>query len=153
MTTRRLLTWLTALVAALAVLPAAATAQKASFTDVEDEVMCISCNVPLNVAESPQADATRREIRRLIDQGLDKEQIKDRLVAQYGTNVLADPDTDGFGLATVLVPLGAAAALVGILLLLLPRWRRRKPSGPEEVAPLPEPDLERLEADMARYDR
>ena len=32
----------------------------ASFADVEDEVMCVSCNVALNVAESPQADAERK---------------------------------------------------------------------------------------------
>jgi len=151
---RRAIALVLGALALAAPLPAAHAAT--SFTDVEDEVMCISCNVPLNVAESPQADATRREIRRLIDQGLSKDDVKDRLVAQYGPNVLAEPEDEGFGLVAYLVPVAAAALLIALLLLLLPRWRRR---GETEAAEHPEPaavspdDERRLEADMALYDR
>ena len=145
------------LVLLLAAAPAAAQQGRASFTDVEDEVMCISCNVPLNVAESPQADATRRLIRDLIADGLTKEQIKDELVDQYGANILAEPEDDGFGLAAYLVPIAAAAVLVAVLLTLLPRWRRRTPAGdaggPATAPAVSRADAARLDADMARYDR
>ena len=46
-----------------------------SFTDVEDEVMCDTCNVPLNIAESARADQLRREIRIKIARGASKQQI------------------------------------------------------------------------------
>ena len=39
--------------------PAGAAAPRASFNDVEDELMCDTCNVPLNIAESPRADQER----------------------------------------------------------------------------------------------
>ena len=44
--------------------PAALAAQpRASFNDIEDEVMCDTCNVPLNIAESARADQERTQIR------------------------------------------------------------------------------------------
>jgi cytochrome c-type biogenesis protein CcmH/NrfF len=152
-----------ALVAALTILSMAAPAAQAatprtSFNDVEDEVMCVSCGVPLNIAESPQADRERVEIRRLIAKGLTKDQVKDELVATYGRNVLALPDNKGFGLAAYLVPIGIGAAIVAFLAFLLPKWRRRqRTSGGAfaQAAPAPtlsDADARRLDEDLARYD-
>src|SRR4029078_1069562 len=83
----------------------------ASFADVEEEVMCVSCNVALNVAESPQADAERKYIRELIAKGDDKEQVKRALVAVYGNNVLALPKSEGINWAAYLVPIALVATL------------------------------------------
>ena len=71
---------------ALALAPAAALGAqpRASFNDVEDEVMCDTCNVPLNIAESDRADQERAAIRRLIAQGLTKQQILAELKSTYG---------------------------------------------------------------------
>jgi cytochrome c-type biogenesis protein CcmH len=76
-----------ALVVALLVAPAAAQAPepRASLPDIEDEVMCPVCGVTLELAtESPQANQEREFIRTLIAQGLTKDEIKDRLVAEFG---------------------------------------------------------------------
>jgi cytochrome c-type biogenesis protein CcmH len=48
-----------------------------------------------------------------IAEGLDKEQIKDALVAEYGPEVLAIPETEGFDLAAWLVP-GAAIVVAAV---------------------------------------
>jgi cytochrome c-type biogenesis protein CcmH/NrfF len=74
-----------ALLLLLALAPGAALAAqpRASFNDVEDEVMCDTCNVPLNIAESARADQERAEIRRLIARGLTKQQILAELKATY----------------------------------------------------------------------
>ena len=50
----------------------AAPAQRASLHAVENEVMCVSCGVPLAIAESPQADRRAPQITRLIDAGQDQ---------------------------------------------------------------------------------
>ena len=68
--------------------------------------MCVTCKIPLNVAESPQADRERAFIRELIDEGRDEAQIKHALVGQYGTTVLALPPASGFDLTVYLVPRG-----------------------------------------------
>ncbi len=145
-----------AAIAALAALaPAAAHAEPASLVDVEDEVMCVTCNVPLNIAESPQADRQRALIRGLIARGRDKEQVKAALVAEYGEDVLALPDEDGVGLAAYLVPVALIAALAAGLALLLPRWRRRRPAPAAAGAggDLRPGEAVRLDEDLARYDR
>jgi len=144
-----------AAIAALAASAPAAQAEPASLVDVEDEVMCVTCNVPLNIAESPQADRQRALIRGLIARGRDKEQVKAALVAEYGEDVLALPDEDGVGLAAYLVPVALIAALAAGLALLLPRWRRRRPApaAAGAGADLRPGEAVRLDEDLARYDR
>lgn len=148
---RRLLCALVVL--ALATTPAAAFAAPASLVDIEDEVMCTTCNVALNVAESPQADRERAFIRGLIAKGLDKRQIKAALVDEYGEDVLALPKPDGVGWTAYAVPIGLVVVLAGGLALLLPSWRRRSPQGiGDATAPaLSDADERRLDEDLGRY--
>jgi cytochrome c-type biogenesis protein CcmH len=141
----------------LALAPAAVAAQpRTSFNDVEDEVMCDTCNVPLNVAESDRADQERAAIRKLIAQGLTKDQIKAKLKAQYGPGILATPQDSGFSLAVWWVPVAAVVAVLGLLAALLPRWRRRTRDGAEGSPPqgreLTAGEAQRLDEDLARYD-
>lgn len=132
---------------------------RASFNDVEDEVMCVTCNVPLNVAESPQADQQREQIRGLVADGLTKQQILDSLVKEYGDdNILAAPKAEGINIAAYAVPIGVGVLLLVGMALALPRWRRRAPAaafGPSGAgAPsLTATDARRLDEDLARYER
>jgi cytochrome c-type biogenesis protein CcmH len=129
---------------------------KTTLPDVEDEVMCPICGTALNLSASPQADRERAFINKLIAAGKTKDQIKDELVAQYGTQVLAEPPKSGFDLAAWLVPaagIGLAAIAIAIGLR---RWRRAgRGGGPPSSRtgqPLDPSDAERLDADLARYD-
>ena len=154
-------------VAAMLLLPALAVASsavvvnpqqpKTTLPDVEDEVMCPVCGTALNLSFAPQADRERAFIRREIAAGKTKDEIKDDLVAQYGTEVLAEPPKSGFDLTAWLVPAVAlllAAIAIGIGLR---RWRRGPPTrrGPppgDGAGPLEPAEAERLKADLARYD-
>jgi cytochrome c-type biogenesis protein CcmH len=135
---------------------ASAAPPRASLPAIESQVMCVTCKIPLNVAQSPQSDRERAFIQSLIDQGQSEAQIKSALVGQYGPTVLALPSTHGFDLAAYLVPLLVLAAVLGLLALLLPRWRRDSrstaagpPTDEESLSPA---DRARLEADLARFD-
>jgi cytochrome c-type biogenesis protein CcmH len=136
--------------AALAPLAAA----RPSLPTIERQVMCVTCKIPLNVAQSPQADRERAFIAGLIAAGDGEAQIKRALVTQYGPTVLALPSTHGFDLAAYLVPLAVVVGLAATLAALLPRWRRRAraqagaapPSAPSAA------DSARLNADMAHFD-
>jgi cytochrome c-type biogenesis protein CcmH len=142
---------LAALIAVTVVSPAFGKA--ANFADVEDEVMCVSCNVALNVAESPQADAERKYIRELIAKGDDKQQVKDALVQVYGDNVLALPKSEGINWAAYLVPIALVATLAVALGFGLRRWRRREPADEVRTPELSDDDAARLDADLALFDR
>ncbi|MCA1689333.1 MAG: cytochrome c-type biogenesis protein CcmH, partial [Actinobacteria bacterium] len=131
----------------------AAPAPRASLTSIESEVMCVTCGVPLDIAESPQADHERAFIRAQIAQGRTASQIERALVAQLGPGVLALPVRRGFNLAVYIVPIALIAALAAGLAVALPRWRRRGSGGdgPERPA-LTTVDDARLDAELARFD-
>src|ERR1700730_12237173 len=59
-----------------AVIGAAGAAGRPSLPTIERQVMCVTCKVPLNVAQSPQADRERAFIQGLIDAGQTEAQIK-----------------------------------------------------------------------------
>jgi len=144
---------------ALLLAPAAAVAAdcpKTSLADVEDEVMCPVCGVPLGLAtEAPQAQRERAFIQREAESCKSKQQIKDELVAQFGDRVLALPPDKGFNLAVYLVP--AAIVLAGAAAVTTVALRRRRTpaaasngSGPSQT--IADDDAARLEADLQRYD-
>lgn len=134
--------------------PVSAVAAPASLTTIERQVMCVTCKIPLQAAESPQADRERAFIGSLIGRGYDEAAIKRALVAQYGASVLGLPADHGFDAAAYLVPLAAVIALAATFLVLLPRWRRRAGRGGGDAAApvLSSEDAARLESDLARFD-
>jgi len=150
----------------LAVLSACATAgspvgaalaatPRVSLPEIERQVMCVTCKIPLNVAQSPQADRERAFIESLIDAGRSEAQIKDALVGQYGHAALALPSNSGFDATAYLVPLAALLALLATLVVLLPRWRRRARAQARARTPAPAlsaADAQRLETDLERFD-
>jgi cytochrome c-type biogenesis protein CcmH/NrfF len=147
-----------ATVAALALLAAPAAAAprpRTSLSDLENEVMCVLCKVPLQVAgDAPQAQAERSFIKGLIAKGQTKSQIKKALVAQYGAAVLADPPAHGFSLSAYVVPIAVVVIAAVLLALMIPRWRRRARAPAAATGPaLDAADARRLEEDLARFDR
>jgi cytochrome c-type biogenesis protein CcmH len=143
--------------AALAAGPASAAAPRADFNDVEAALMCDTCNVALPIAESERADQERRQVRRLIAAGKTKQEILDIFEAEYGPNILAEPKGDGTAVAVWAVPAAILLAAAITIVLLLPRWKRRRAAAreagePAAEQPLSADDAERLERDLALYD-
>jgi cytochrome c-type biogenesis protein CcmH/NrfF len=134
----------------------AATPQpRASLTDIENDVMCTLCHESLAVAQSPQADAERNYIRGLIAQGETKQQILKNMVAQYGPEVLGRPPATGFNLTVYVLPPAILAVGIAILLITLPRWRRRTRAAasrsPGEPPAFDPAEAARLEQELSRF--
>jgi cytochrome c-type biogenesis protein CcmH len=156
--TRRLRAVLAGLaLAAVTLTPLSSAAAKGtvSFTQVQNDVMCVACHEPLAVAQSPEAFSERAYIRQLIAQGMTKAQIERELVAQYGEAVLAKPPARGFNLLIYILP--PAVLLIGLATLActLPKWRRSSRRAAAEAALAPPPpmdadDARRLREDLAR---
>ncbi|HEX5309980.1 MAG TPA: cytochrome c-type biogenesis protein CcmH [Solirubrobacteraceae bacterium] len=143
------------LVATLLTVAPLASASPATLPTIERQVMCVTCKIPLNVAESPQANRERALIRSLVAEGRSESQVKHTLVAEYGPAVLALPSAKGFDLAAYLVPALVVLALVATLALLLPGWRRRARAQREQqgqATPMSSDDAARLQADIERFD-
>jgi cytochrome c-type biogenesis protein CcmH/NrfF len=135
---------------------AAAATPRASLTDVEQDVMCVVCKQPLAVSQSPQADRERAFINQLIAKGLTKAQIERQLVGQYGPSVLALPPASGFNLTVYVLPPVLVVIGVGLLVYLLPRWRRRTRADAQAqpaASTLAPTDSQRLDEELARFGR
>jgi cytochrome c-type biogenesis protein CcmH len=126
---------------------------RASLPDIEDEVMCPICGTTLELSDSPQANRERELIRRLIAEGRSKEEIKDALVAEYGPDVLALPEGDGFDASAWLVPgIGFSLAIAGVAIGFI-RVRHRGSQPYDRAAELSQEERKRLEADLSMFDR
>jgi cytochrome c-type biogenesis protein CcmH len=137
----------------LAVVPAAALAcPETSIGDLEDEVMCPACGTSLGIAPDDQPLAVRERalIQRLIDDCKSKEEVKTALVAEFGDEVLALPDDDGFEIAAYLIPLAILLGAGAVIAVGVRRWRKRAatPAGPSASAT----ESKRLDDDLAKYD-
>jgi cytochrome c-type biogenesis protein CcmH/NrfF len=152
----------TALVALLALAaPAGASEERPTLTELEPELVCPSCGTTLDLSSAPIAERMRAFIRERIAAGDTKSEIKEQLVAQFGTGVLAEPPRGGFDLLAWALPIAgalAAAAAVGIAAW---RWSRTRAPDPDSRGPDPslngraplEPELERrLEEELARFE-
>jgi cytochrome c-type biogenesis protein CcmH/NrfF len=143
-----------AMLAGPAVAAAAASCPRTTLGDVEDEVMCPVCGVPLNLAtDAPQANRERAFITAQIRQCRTRSQIKDALAAQFGDRVLATPKPKGFGLTAYVLPIAGFLAATAAIVVAALRWRRRRPREAAAGAAAVDPqDAARLEADLRRYD-
>jgi cytochrome c-type biogenesis protein CcmH/NrfF len=154
-----LLLVLTAAALAVSASVAGAAEPRTTLPDVEDEVMCVVCGTPLNLAQAPQADRERAFIQRQIDRGLTKDEIKRRLEDQYGASVLALPKDSGFDAAAYIVPVAVVGLALLALAVTVPRWRRARAKRPDDDAPTddapeePTPDeARRLDEELARFE-
>lgn len=140
--------------AVLAVLPggASAAAPRTTLAAVEHDVMCTVCGVPLEIAESAQADRERVLIRSLIARGQTKAQVERELVVQYGPAVLALPRHSGFSLTAYLVPVALVLAMGFALFITVPRWRARPAGEIAAPAALTPDEAARLDGELARLD-
>ncbi len=146
------------LVGLLSPAAALAAAPKTTLPDVEDEVMCVECGTVLNISTSQVADDQREFIQDRIDRGQSKDEIKVALVQEFGPDVLAMPDRQGFNVAVYAVP--AALGVLGLLGVALAarRWRGTRRGGGSTAEsgadPALDPDQEqRLAAELAAFDR
>jgi cytochrome c-type biogenesis protein CcmH len=127
---------------------------RANLPEIEDEVMCPICGTLLGLSHAPAAERQRVFIRKLIDQGKTKEEIKDALVAEYGGQVLAMPENRGIDVWAYLVPLiGFGLGIIGVIWAIFTLRRRRSDRDEDRPEKAPSGDeARRLDDDMARFD-
>jgi cytochrome c-type biogenesis protein CcmH len=144
-----------AVVAATLALAGPAAAQEcAKLADLEDELICPTCNTTLELSRSPVADRMRDYIRERAAACATKEEIKAELVAQFGQEVLAAPPKSGFNWLAWALPLAAVALAAAVVTLLARRWLRERADLGRASRPAPiDPELERrVDDELARFD-
>jgi cytochrome c-type biogenesis protein CcmH len=132
--------------------PAEGGSLEARVTAVGATVRCPICPepIPLNDVQTAQAIQMRQFIRDQLRHGLSEDQVRQELVARYGTGILLAPPQRGFDLLAWVVPFGALVACAIAALAALRRWsssgaRPDDPSPPALPTGVGSPEARRYE--------
>jgi cytochrome c-type biogenesis protein CcmH len=142
----------------LALAPAAAASERhPTLGELQHEVMCPTCHQLLELSDAPIADRIRSFIRRRIEAGDTKSEIKRRLVSEFGEAVLAAPPAHGFGLLAWLLPLLGLAGSGTVFAGLAWRWRRTsaaaRPVRTDDDSVIDPRFARRLDEELVLFDR
>jgi cytochrome c-type biogenesis protein CcmH/NrfF len=110
---------------------------EADMAVIEGTVIC-TCGCPnmvLNTCICGHADEMRAEIRILIDEGNNEEEVIQILIQRYGERILAEPKAEGFNLAAYVTPFLALLFGSGLLITLIRRWKRNSSEVVEDRLP------------------
>jgi cytochrome c-type biogenesis protein CcmH len=129
---------------------APASETRPTAAELESELVCPVCETTLDTSDAPIARRMKAFIRARIAAGDTKSEIKAKLVADFGTSVLAVPPRKGFDWVAWALPLAGVGLGAAVLGWLAWRWSRGRRAEADE--PL-DPDLERrLDAELARFE-
>jgi cytochrome c-type biogenesis protein CcmH len=112
----------------------------------EDFYCTCGCNMLLSVCETQMscevAGDMKEQLRTMITQGMDRDEIVDEMTSMYGNTVLSIPPVQGFTLALWYYPV--IGGILGIFVITIVSRRRSNVSwriDPEEVLSLNEEEL------------
>ena len=123
----------------LALLPrtALAATKRPSLLALEGQIMCPTCHTTLDQSDAAIAKRIEAYIRIRIAAGDTAQQIKQKLVAQFGPAILAAPPRKGFDLIAWWLPVAGLALGAAWVTAAIWRWRSDDPADED---PLPAPD-------------
>jgi cytochrome c-type biogenesis protein CcmH len=134
--------------------PAAAQSPEDLANDISRKVMSPFCpGVTLHDCPSQSALDMRDRIEGYARAGMSEAAIMERLEAEYGETIRAEPSSEGAGIVAWILPALGALAGGALALMLVRRWTARRPrqlaEEPPPVASSPA-ERQRLDAELGR---
>lgn len=80
---------------------------------------------PIADHQSAIAGEMKEEVRRMLEEGAEHQEVLDHYVDQYGIRILAMPPQEGFNRMSLLMPIVFVVFGVGVIGILLQRWHRQ----------------------------
>jgi cytochrome c-type biogenesis protein CcmH len=139
--------------AALLAFPAAAQACNGwSEPNMETQLMCPTCHQVLAYSDSTIATQIRNHLFAWCSAGVTSSQVKHRLIAQFGKEILASPPKSGFDLLAWLIPGVVIIGGGGVALTLALRWTRGRRGPPSPPPHIDSAIAARIDADLAGFE-
>ena len=134
---------------------AVASEQHPTQGELEAELVCPSCHVPLDESQSAVAQQMKAFIRAHIARGWTKSRIETALAGQLGDGIYGVPRTHGFDLIAWVLPIGGI--LLGAVGVGGGAWywshdRDDRGDLPEAESGLDPESERRLDEELARFD-
>lgn len=134
------------------------TPVNAQSPNLDDEVnriakglYCPVCpNTPLDVCNTQACADWRADIKKMLQEGKNEQQIRDAFVARFGPQVLGAPPAEGFNwLAYVMIPVAILLG-AGIVWFTMQTWivKRAPGNAPASTPEIPKEYAERIEKEL-----
>jgi cytochrome c-type biogenesis protein CcmH len=137
--------------------PASAQSPEDLANDISQKVMSPFCpGVTLHDCPSQSALDMRDRIEGYARSGMSEADIMDRLEAEYGTAIRAEPSSEGAGLVAWILPAIAALAGGALAIMVVRRWTDRGPRQHAHETDEPRPsesstsERQRLDAELGQ---
>lgn len=92
--------------------------------DLSSQLYCPVCeNIPLDVCGTEACARWREQVRTLLEEGKDDEEVIDYFVTQFGERVVGTPRDPLLNLFSWAIPAGAVLIGLGVVGFVLVRWR------------------------------
>lgn len=97
---------------------------------------CFASITGCNMINCHFSDPVRVQLLQMVEQGRSDSEIFAEMVRVYGKEIMMKPPAEGFYLLSWVMPFAGLAAGLGLIYLLLQRWKRRAAaaSGPADEA-------------------
>lgn len=115
---------------------------------------CGSTVTSCNMQHCHFSDPARIKIRQMVQAGMSDKEILDAFVKENGLRVLVKPPSEGFNLVGWVMPIFGVAAGLGLVWLVIRRFRRPAPAvaGPAVDDALLAQYRDRIEKDLEKLD-
>ncbi len=119
--------------ATLVITPSVAQASLQS--EIENGILCTCgcANMVLDSCECGTAGEMKATIKKMIENGMNKDMILQDYVEKHGQKILSAPSKDGFNLVAWITPILGMVIVGGLLIVFLRKWTNRNPDDDEYV--------------------
>lgn len=148
---------------AVEIIPTTPAMKEALFNDISSNLMCL-CGCGTTIKTCPHENCSfaipaRKEIRRLIEMDISREEIFGEMVSRYGEVILASPTFRGFNIMAWITPFIAIFFVGSAVFLMIRKWvdERRIPADTsppavgEETAE-DDPYLKRMREELKKFE-
>jgi cytochrome c-type biogenesis protein CcmH len=124
-------------------------AQEELAAEIESELKCPVCrSQSVRTSRSFMAEDMSRQVRRMVAEGMSKEEIREYFVSRYGDYIVLAPRKEGFAWTVWLLPFALVLGGAATIFAMARRWKSR----PAPVAPAATPSqstwMKRLEREL-----
>ena len=141
---------LTSPVAAQGVAPIPLTpAQEELAAEIESELKCPVCrSQSVRTSRSFMAEDMSRQVRRMVAEGMSKEEIREYFVSRYGDYIVLAPRKEGFAWTVWLLPFALVLGGAATIFAMTRRWKSRPAPAAPAATPSQSTWMKRLEREL-----
>jgi cytochrome c-type biogenesis protein CcmH len=117
--------------------------------EIESELKCPVCrSQSVRTSRSFMAEDMSRQVRRMVAEGMSKEEIREYFVARYGDYIILAPRKEGFGWTVWLLPFALVLGGAATIFALTRRWKSRPPPAAPAAPRAQSTWMQRLEREL-----